>query len=237
MDAKKWQALARKYPTAPIANDAGEIVKARTTIVRLAFEEINTPKTVKGAEAGKSDKKYSCALIFPPDADMSVLEALADGAAADKFGAKAKTMRLASPFKRQADATNQKTGERYEGMSDSGVYINATSWFKPSILSPTNEEIEPTPDVLYSGMYVRATVSAAGYEAEGKKGVTFRLAALQIVAKGERFAASAPDASTYYDALNPADFDEDDAPAAAAAAPVTPPKTEPVRTPNGNRWM
>ena len=176
--------LLEQYPCKALANEAGEAIERWITCpARLAFPELETPKKMEGS-AG--EPKYSCTLLFPVGADLTVLNQAAADAARAKFGQGVNLKSLRRPFREQGD-------KDFDGFEAGAVYINCSSQYKPPIFSETKEKLEATDPRVYAGMWVRAKVTCYAYDQTGNKGVAFGLVSLQRLADAEPFKVGGAD--------------------------------------------
>lgn len=182
MDSAKLQAMLAKYPCAEIVGENGGVAYI-TCPARLAFAALDKPKPPMSGSAG--EPKFQTALVFPVNADLSVLKSAAGKAASEKFGARLESLRarLKSPFRDQGEKA-----EDYEGYEAGGLYINVSSQFKPPVLDGSLQVITDYSKV-YSGMWVRAKLTCYAFDKAGSVGVAFGLVSLQKLADDERFAS------------------------------------------------
>lgn len=165
-------------------NDKPKTTRLTTPVGILSYPHLFEP--MAGEEGGK--KKYSCALVFPPEADLGPLEAAAVEAARAKFGdnfffekqmPKLGAKRLRWPIRVDEEGKYGEPGEMR--------YINARSETKPGIVDAALRVIDDArAEEMYPGAKVRATVSAFGYDQPTNKGVSFGLGNVQKVGEGTR---------------------------------------------------
>ncbi len=178
-------------------NYVGE--KLLTPVFRLAFANGVFEAKVHQNSTGKP--KFSAAMLFDEDADLSKLKAAAQDCVKNQWGKK-KPKRLKSPFKDQGDY-------EYEGYIDGNTLMNCTSTRKPQVTEIVNGAFVPILDTseLYSGCYCKATVVPAAYEGESMApGVTFYLNNIIKVADGEPLAGGSSAESDFEDLLEDEDF-------------------------------
>ena len=171
----EWIANAvRKNPC--ILLDSGNI---RTCPVRLSFPNVFTrskpiPPNVEG--------KYGANLVFPVQADLTLLKAEAAKATLDKWanaGAKGGP-KLRSPFKEQSEMA-----DRYEGYDDQGMFLTCVS---DKIIQVFDARMQPVtdPDRIYPGVWAVATIRSFVYDMGVNKGTSFGLQGLMIIADDKR---------------------------------------------------
>lgn len=169
--------------------------KVKTAEFRASFCNVFEAKGFDGGEP-----KFSIAMIFPKDADLSELRAIAKEAVREKFGDKAPA-NLRSPFRDGAEK-----GE-LEGYGDGVIFVNASSKQQPGIVDAKLQRVMSR-DEFYAGCYARATVTAYAYDQKGNKGVAFGLHNLQKLRDGERLDGKAA-AEKDFDAVDVVKADDD----------------------------
>jgi len=149
----------------------------------LSYPHLFEPQAVDGG-----DPKYSVALVFTADADLSELKQAAIATAREKWGDKADDMirngTLRMPFRNDVES---KGYDEVDGV----VFINARSNRKPGVVSsaadPQTGKPMPldNPEELYAGCFVRASLRAFAYDKSGNKGVSFALNNVQKLGDSE----------------------------------------------------
>lgn len=165
--------------------------KVMTPPFRMSFPHLLKPQQIK-----KQDPKYSVAMLFPEDADLSKLKKAAKAAAKEKFG-KATLKGLKTPFRDQEE-------KDFEGYEPGCIFITATSERKPGIVDEDVEDVID-PSEVYPGRWAQATVNAYGWEYGGKEGVSFGLQNIQLLDHDENLSGGASAKSDFGD-----DSDDDD---------------------------
>jgi len=138
---------------------------------RVAFAKVFTPDA--------ENDKYSLAMLFDNNTDISELKELVKNVVADKYGNKV-PKKFMYPFK---DGNEQDT-EAYPFFKNQTI-VNASTKFKIGLV---DEDVNPIIDQseFYNGCYARATLSAYCWEFKGKAGVSFNVQNVQKVGDGER---------------------------------------------------
>lgn len=161
---------------------------------RVSFPELFTAKTNDDGE----NPEYSLKMLFSKKTDMTEMKRVVERAAKEKWGDKVPKS-LQRPF---VDG-DTKDYDGYEGQ----IVVRASSKYKPKVCDrDPNVEITSSED-LYPGCYARAVVLARAYEAKDKKGtvmkrgVSFRLVAVQKWEEGEPF-INRPEATDLFDSLD-----------------------------------
>lgn len=184
-----------------------------TPVFRLSFPHLF--QVWKGENADPNAKaKYGCMCIFVPgEMDMkdkglwAGMVGLANEAAVKTFGQPLKTLpaSIKKPF--------HKGDEKAEyGMTDKMIYTNITSHVKPEIRMP--DGVTKLPDwcmkngktvdeIIYAGIYCRASVNAFSYKKGGGKGVAFGLNGILYVKPGERLDNRALTDEEFEDFIDP----------------------------------
>ncbi|CAB4121436.1 Protein of unknown function DUF2815 [uncultured Caudovirales phage] len=148
----------------------------------LSYPHLFEPNLPPGA----TEPVYSCALVFEKGTDLSELKKAALAAATEKFGNKAEGLirdgKLKMPFRNDAEDKGYPAGS---------IFMNVKNKSKPGIVSTyPGQDGKPTaidsPDQVYAGCHVRASLRAYAYDVSGNKGVAFSLGNLQKLADGDR---------------------------------------------------
>lgn len=191
MNMTELEMMATKYPCEELRKPTGESADRWITCPAVfAFDKVTAPE----------DGKFSCALIFPPAANLLPLKEAATRTAAAKFPNVAQLLaanKFRTPFKLQADMAG-----KYEGFNSSGEFINASSKFAPDFYAADGRtKLTVSPDILWAGCIVRAGLTCYTYDKDGNgkavtPGVSFGLAFLQFIAAGEKLSGG----------INPADY-------------------------------
>lgn len=139
--------------------------KVVTPEARVSFVNVFKP----------NDKdKYSMAMLFPPEADLSALKKAAAAAVEAQWGNKP-PKNLRSPFRPQSEKADQ-----YEGYldDDDAMFINVSTKNKPGLVDASNHDIFEEEE-FFSGCYARASLNAFAYDVDGNRGVSFGLNNIQ----------------------------------------------------------
>lgn len=166
-----------KYPCVTNANG-----NVRTGPVRLSFPHLfERQEPMKGQREGK----YGCALLFPIGVDVSKLKAAAGDALKAKWPGDSKPGKLKSPF---LDAHD--TQPDTEGYEKGMLLIRANSTQRPQVV---NRKLQPitSPELVYAGAWVLATLRAFAYDVDLNKGISFGLQNIMLFADGEPFGGKA----------------------------------------------
>lgn len=154
------------------------------------FVNLFTPRQKKDSKTGapKGDPKYQITIVGNEDTDWSVLEAAAQKAGEEKFGANFMKMvergKYNWPFRDNADRVDDETDERRVPFDDDGVHVSFSCTDKPGVVDEDAEDIIDKKDV-YNGMEARVSCRAYAYDNESK-GVAFWLVNVQKTGEGER---------------------------------------------------
>jgi hypothetical protein len=176
-----------------------EILKVTTPEFRASYVFIWEPRK---PQPGEENKKpcYSVQALFDKTADLNALKALAQNALKKKFpdyfpGKPG----FRSPF-RDGD-----TDPAYAGKEEcAGKVVVAMRSYnrQPGVVDQQCNPIIGKED-LYSGCYLRATVTAYAYLHGGNKGVSFSLQNVQKVRDGVPLSAGAAKAENDFEKLAP----------------------------------
>jgi hypothetical protein len=179
-DAPKMAALVAANPATFIGDDRLTLI---TTVCRLSFVNFEKPSVPKGTT---KDPRYSCSIILPTDADMSVLAGAAQAAWAIGPLPHAKPAR--SPFNLQKTMADK----GYKGYAETGYYFSAETK-NPLESQLFDVDMSPASAAkFYSGCYARVKVQAFAYNTAGNNGVKFWLQAAQFICDGEKLGGSDP---------------------------------------------
>ena len=151
--------------------------KVITPVARASYARLLEP-----AKSLNDEMKYSVSLLFDSDADLSIMKKAAAIALMEKWGPdKEKWPKpLRSPFR----DGSEKDDPLYEGI----IFVNCSSKEAPQIIKRVGNTSVPltTPEEVYSGMYIRATLTAFPYDKKGNRGVAFGLNNVMKVRDGDR---------------------------------------------------
>jgi hypothetical protein len=162
---------------------------------RLSYPHLFKPSAGMGDGGGEGALRYSTTLLFPDNADISLLQETCYLIAAEKWGAKwrEKFPKLPMPWKNSTDE-NQNGIPHYKVIGidpkEFPVFIRTGSLadFGPP------KVVEPDPrvrvgsdraDEVYAGRWARLTVQPYAYERPSKKGVSLGLQNVQLLENDE----------------------------------------------------
>lgn len=197
-----------------------EVLKDKTRVLtpkaRLSYPHLFEPWAGVNPRPGQ-EPKYSCALVFEPehvdpktDPYYKMMKEAVVAAGQlfwpnGKFEAMLKKGQLRLPFREDWEA---------KGYAEDSIFINPRTTSKPGIVMPhagsDGKPVDLTDtDLVYAGCYVRASVTAFGYDNSGNLGVSFALNNLQWLENGERL-DNRKAASEEFDAVEEAPDDLSD---------------------------
>lgn len=191
----------------PEATKTKEVV---TGPVRIAFPALFRPKPVA---KGNPDLKFQCALLLPPDTDLTPFKKAMVAAMEEKFGGAIKLSGTRNPL-RPCDE------KEIEGYEDGWFYINVKSGYAPGvvdqarkpILDPELAEVDFDTAIqraekrIYGGCWVRAHITAYAWNHQtGGKGVSFSLNAIQLVKTDTRIGGGPVDVMSVFDPIDMGD--------------------------------
>lgn len=157
-------------------------VSVMTPEAMLGFHSLFHAKAI---EEGK-EPTFNCTLIFSPDAqktpEFAAMKAAAAAAATKKWGANVPSG-LRNPFRPCAEKPKY-----FSDLGDGWLYINCSTKQRPGVVKPQGNGTVPVLDEneVYSGCFVRATLSPYAYDQKGNKGVSFGLGNVLKARDGER---------------------------------------------------
>ncbi len=164
-----------------------EMVKVTTPKFRVSFPAVYQPKSYKGGKL-----LYSLVMLFDKklvaEGKLKDLQNLIKAAAMDKWG---EVPPEVIDMKEEFCPFNDGNLKSYDGYA--GTYhARAASMYKPAVVDTGNANKGIAPQAvldeqaIYAGCYARASVTA--FAREGKKrGVSFGLQNIQLLADGEPF--------------------------------------------------
>lgn len=128
--------------------------------------------------------KYTFTALFPPSADLSVLKQAATAAALEKWprAGQSDGPTLHSPFRQQTEKA------KFDGYkNEGGVFITAVAdQRQPYIVDAQGAPITD-PKLVQSGFWYLAVVRPFVFDAGMKKGVSFGINGVMLIAKDKEF--------------------------------------------------
>ena len=152
--------------------------KVVTGTVRLSYEHVWEPSSINGGE-----EKYSASLIIPKSdkATVNAIQKAVDAAIEEglaKFGGKKPNKAAIKLPLRDGDV------EREDEAYQNSFFVNANSRTAPQIV---DRSVQPILDrsEIYSGCYIRASISFYAFNSNGNKGIACGLNNIQKIRDGE----------------------------------------------------
>lgn len=165
--------IPKELLVATAAREGSNII---SPIGRLSFPAFFTPESID--DKPDSEKKFSCSILIPPGADLTLLKTAAAAAATAKWGDKVAEMiaegRLKRPFLKAEE-------KKYDGYLPGWTLIRASSQTKPGVRDaaqvPGSLVVvkDEDPELVYPGRWCQITLNAFAYDQKGNKGVAFGL--------------------------------------------------------------
>lgn len=151
--------------------------KVVTGTVRLSYEHVWEPASINGGE-----EKYSASLIIPKSdkATVNAIQKAVDTAIEEglaKFGGKKPNKAAIKLPLRDGDA------EREDEAYQNSFFVNANSRTAPQIVDRSVQPILDRNEV-YSGCYIRASISFYAFNSNGNKGIACGLNNIQKIRDG-----------------------------------------------------
>ena len=171
-----------------------ELAKVMTPKFRVSFPNVFHPKAVQEGQ----EPKYSIAMLFDNDADLSEMKRAAKKALVAKWG-KNPPKNLRSPFR------NGEEKKQFEGYDENVTFVTASSKQKPGLVDQNLKDIIDQEE-FYAGCYARATLLAFPYDTMGNKGISFLLSNIQKLEEGEQISGKTK-AADDFDAIASEDND------------------------------
>ena len=152
--------------------------KVVTGTVRLSYEHVWEPSSINGGE-----EKYSASLIIPKSdkATVNAIQKAVDAAIEEglaKFGGKKPNKAAIKLPLRDGDV------EREDEAYQNSFFVNANSRTAPQIVDRSVQPILDRSEV-YSGCYIRASISFYAFNSNGNKGIACGLNNIQKIRDGE----------------------------------------------------
>ena len=152
--------------------------KVVTGTVRLSYEHVWEPASINGGE-----EKYSASLIIPKSdkATVNAIQKAVDAAIEEglaKVGGKKPNKAAIKLPLRDGDA------EREDEAYQNSFFVNANSRTAPQIVDRSVQPILDRNEV-YSGCYIRASISFYAFNSNGNKGIACGLNNIQKIRDGE----------------------------------------------------
>lgn len=163
-----------------------------TGVVTLSYPHVAQPQDQTDDDGKPTGKKYfSAALVYDPGADLTrernALAAAAEAAYPNGAGIEMLRIgKLNQPIRTDAEAKNYPVGS---------VFLNARTQKKPQVVFNYPDPATGKPmivpedriaELVYAGVKARVSLRAFTYNKKGKKGVSFALGNIQIIADGTR---------------------------------------------------
>lgn len=167
-----------------------------TPVFRLAFPHLDAPWG--GDEAKKIPPSFQILAVCADDANLTEITTAVDKSLTQRFGPQALEL-LALGSYRYPILPKRKMAVKYAGFEGTGMYLNlrARQDSRPMCIDASQGknvilQVGAIENVMYSGCFCYATVSAYSYDKGGGKGVSLNFRTLVKVADGERFGGMAP---------------------------------------------
>lgn len=181
--------------------------KLITPVFRASFPNLFVPKAMQEGQT----PKYSVSAVFDPSTfsvkdkeRWEAIKALIDTATLEKF--KKKASALPGNYKQAIRDGAEKAD--LEGYGEGKVFANLSSKMKPGVVDKDGNDMSP--DDIYPGCYMRATVSAYAYDMNGGRGVALGLQNVRFVKDGERLDSRTDAGEDFKDIEDDRDEDGDD---------------------------
>lgn len=174
--------------------------KFNTVVGRVSYPHVFKRSNGMNGKEGK----YELTLLVPKKGDLGDLKERIDKVGTEAFGAAWAVISKKKPIIKDGDeyadekAAVGKDGEVYRGH----WYFRAGTSKRIPVVGPDKMALDEVDDAFYGGCYARMNVTPGSYEADGSKGVTLYLNAVQKVKDGERFGGSGSvDADSVFEAF------------------------------------
>lgn len=155
---------------------------------RVSFPAVFVPNAMKDDDGNEGkDKKFNVTLLFPPGTDLTEMKKAAEAAAFEKWGEKARSMRLRTPFRDGGEK------EHLEGYEAGMTFVRFSTKSRPHVVDQQKRAIEAESGAFYAGCHARVTYTVFAYSKKGNSGVSFGLVNVQKVRDDEPFSGCSSD--------------------------------------------
>ena len=189
--------------------DSSNPTKVVTGTVRLSFVNLVEPRVGFVGQA----PKYSVLLLIPKE-DTKTVEAIKRAQQAALDNGKASTFGGSIPKKwkdtfRDGDE-EQDTEQAPEYAGHYFMNVGASEKYPPVLVDQRRQKLskDDASVAFYSGMYARVSMNAFPFNAQGSKGVSFGINAVQKVRDGEPLSGAVVDVDSDFDDLGDDDVDD-----------------------------
>lgn len=165
--------------------------KVLTGVCRLSYPNLYRPQTPLN---GTGEPMYSCTLLIPKTdtATYNDIQSAVEAAKAQALTGSWQNAAPPNPSLPLYDGDGVQLSGKPWGDECKGHWVlRAKSKRKPQCVHVSNVHTELLETDVYAGCNVRATINVYGYNAAGKKGISFGLGNILKVADGEPLAGGA----------------------------------------------
>ncbi len=181
----------------------------RTGLARLSFPVLYEDQRRKcKLLPGQTEAKFSATFVFPPGANLTLLQGAATTAATEKWPDAAKRQ-LRSPFRKQDEKL------QFEGYQEGGLFITCAGERAPLVVDQKGAIIANERDV-YPGCWVLGIIRPFAYDQQVNKGVSFGLQGVIKIADDQELGGGGVDLAA---AIGGIDIDQDVNPAGLFGGP------------------
>lgn len=162
-------------------------MKVKLEGVRLAFVNLDQPRSFTGTDGSTSDPRFSLAAIFEHGSEAAKKLAAAEVAVAkEKWGEKAgpiyKSLKASGKLALR-DGDGKASYDGFEG----NLYIQASSKVRPLVIDGNRAPIPPGVGTVYSGCYANLVLDVWAQDNQWGKRINCNALGVQFVKDGERF--------------------------------------------------
>lgn len=180
----------------------------RTPKCRLRYVYFETPnpkaKVTSGNNAGRL--KYTCALLIPKTADISLLKQAAQAKAIEEFGAEkfqalVQSGKFNTPFLDAFEKSRTEKNPAGDERMKRFIMMRVDSLTRPEIVEANGKPIGDDYSGVYSGRWAFVTLNVSAYPAidGGKAGVKFYLGNVQLLDHDEKLGGGKPAAEDEFE--------------------------------------
>lgn len=161
-----------------MATDAKQKTTNLSPFGRVSFPAVFKPVHPNNDQS--KDPIYEITLLFPPETDLSGLQAALNQKAKDHFGDKLKKLKLKNPIRDCSEKSD------LDGYQEGWKFVRFWSKQRPQIRDRDMSVIDD-PTEFYAGCWARVSYGTFGYTNSGNSGVSFSLNNIQKLKDDEPF--------------------------------------------------
>lgn len=183
---------------------SGNVRTPKARMSYVYFEDPNPKaKVTSGNNAGKF--KYTCTILIPKTADITLLKKAAETAAIEEFGLEKFKMyveaeKFHTPFLDAFKISKTEKNPAGDDRMKDFIAIRTDSLTRPGIVESNGQPIGDDFSGVYAGRWAFFSLNASAYPSidGGKPGAKFYLSNVQLLDHDERLGGGRPDAQSEF---------------------------------------